>query len=521
MTETKPVFLGSVAQDYADFLRDESRRTGNAESISFPRNEAEVCSHLAAAFARGTPVTVQGGRTGITGGAVPEGGHVLNLSRLNRLKAVRHEGDSWRLTADPGVPLTELRRALETRRMESTDDPAAATHALADAPPLFLPTDPTEASATLGGMAACNASGARSFLYGPLRGYVEAIHMALADGDLLDLRRGRDRASGRTFDVTTQSGRHLKGSLPPYRMPAVKNAAGYFAADNMDILDLFIGSEGTLGTITELELRLLPLPAAIWGFTAFFSSEANALRFVAAIRSAPTGAVAIELFDHGALQLLRRQKETGGAFAGLPELKPNWHTAVYVEYHAESESDAETAVSEAAELMAACGGDPDQAWLACDARELERQKTFRHAVPESVNLTIAERKKKEPTLTKLGTDLSVPDGSLDELMALYHSGLDDAGLEYVIFGHIGNNHVHVNILPRTADEYAHGKALYLDWARWVVARGGSVSAEHGIGKLKRDMLRVMYGEAGIAAMREVKRVFDPQGRINPGNLFEP
>jgi D-lactate dehydrogenase (cytochrome) len=521
MNEAKPQFLENVAQDHADFLRDESRRTGKADSISFPRNEAEACGHLSAAFAKGTPVTVQGGRTGISGGAVPEGGHILNLSRLNRIKSVRREGDSWRLITEPGVPLTELRRALEARRIESADDPAAAARVLAEAPPLFLPTDPTEASATLGGMAACNASGARSFLYGAMRGYVEAIHVALANGDILDLRRGREKASGRSFSLTTRSGRRIAGSLPSYRMPTVKNAAGYFAADNMDLLDLFIGSEGTLGTITELELRLIPLPPAIWGFTAFFASEAEAIRFVAAVRSAPAGAAAIEFFNSGALQMLRRQKEAGGAFASLPELKPEWHTAVYAEYHANKESDAEAAVAEAAERMAACGGDPDQAWLACDARELERQKAFRHAVPESVNLTIAERKKKEPTLTKLGTDLSVPDGSLDELMSLYHGGLDKAGLEYVIFGHIGNNHVHVNILPRTAEEYTRGKALYLDWARWVVAQGGSVSAEHGIGKLKRDMLRVMFGDDGIAAMRKLKRMFDPHGKINPGNLFEP
>jgi D-lactate dehydrogenase (cytochrome) len=521
MADTKPAFQGNVAQDHADFLRDESRRTGKADSISFPRNESEVCDHLAAAFANGTPVTVQGGRTGITGGAVPEGGHILNLSRLNRIKVLRRKGDSWRLTAEPGVPLTELRRALESHRIESADDPAAASRALAEAPPLFLPTDPTEASATLGGMAACNASGARSFLYGAMRGYVEAIRVALADGDILDLRRGREKTAGRSFSLTTRSGRRIAADLPPYRMPAVKNAAGYFAADNMDLLDLFIGAEGTLGAITEMELRLLPLPPAIWGFTAFFASEPDAMRFVASVRAAPTGAAAIEFFNSGALQMLRRQKEAGGAFAALPELKPEWHTAVYVEYHAGVESDAEAAVAEAAERMAACGGDPDQAWLACDARELERQKAFRHAVPESVNLTIAERKKKEPTLTKLGTDLSVPDGSLADLMALYHGGLDKAALEYVIFGHVGDNHVHVNILPRTAEEYARGKALYLDWARWVVAHGGSVSAEHGIGKLKRDMLRVMYGEAGIAAMREVKRAFDPEGRLNQGNLFEP
>jgi len=104
-------------------------------------------------------------------------------------------------------------------------------------------------------------------------------------------------------------------------------------------------------------------------------------------------------------------------------------------------------------------------------------------------------------------------------MRMYHDDLRAAGLEYVIFGHIGNNHLHVNILPRTPDEYQHGKALYLEWARRVVAMGGTVSAEHGIGKLKTAMLEIMYGPAAIEQMRAVKRVFDPQMLLNRGTLF--
>jgi D-lactate dehydrogenase (cytochrome) len=146
-------------------------------------------------------------------------------------------------------------------------------------------------------------------------------------------------------------------------------------------------------------------------------------------------------------------------------------------------------------------------------------KTFRHAVPESVNMLIGERKKAIPELIKLGTDMSVPDDQLENVMAMYHEGLARAGLEYVIFGHIGNNHVHVNILPRSMEEYEQGKALYLDWAKQVVAMGGSVSAEHGIGKNKTEFLKVMYGEEGIQQMRSMKALFDPHSLLNPGNLF--
>jgi D-lactate dehydrogenase (cytochrome) len=119
----------------------------------------------------------------------------------------------------------------------------------------------------------------------------------------------------------------------------------------------------------------------------------------------------------------------------------------------------------------------------------------------------------------LGTDLSVPDAFLRTILARYRADLHRESLEHVIFGHIGDNHVHVNIIPDTLDDYRRGRALYLEWARAVVGLGGSVSAEHGIGKLKTDLLREMYGEKGIAEMRELKSIFDPAGILNPGNLF--
>lgn len=169
--------------------------------------------------------------------------------------------------------------------------------------------------------------------------------------------------------------------------------------------------------------------------------------------------------------------------------------------------------------MVALGADDDDCWMADNPKDLEIHKVFRHATPEAVNLLIDQRRKECPGLTKLGTEMSVPDEQLETVMQLYRDDLAAAGLEYVIFGHVGNNHVHVNILPRSMEELAEGKALYLKWAAEVVAVGGSVSAEHGIGKIKVSLLKIMFGLEGIAAMRELKKIFDPEGVLNPGNLF--
>ncbi len=514
----------TILEDYPDHLRDESRRQGCADSISFPGDERELRAHLRWAAEQGLPVTVQGGRTGLTGGAVPDGGHVLSLWRMRRYLGLRRhpDGVAWLLRVEPGILLSELRDALRDRAFDTTGWDAASRAAYAEFERqrrYIFPPDLTESGAALGGLAANNGSGARTFAYGAARASIHALRVVLADGDVLELERGAQRAVGRRFDLVTESGRHVAGALPGYQMPAVKNAAGYFAQDDMDLVDLFIGSEGTLGVIAALELKLVPAPAAMWGVTAFLPNEAAALELVNQARAAAKRPAAIEFFDAHVLDLLRAQKDGNPAFKDIPALPAAWRSAVYIEYHADSEDAAEEAVMGLSELMADCGGDADATWLATGERDIERFKVFRHAAPECVNLLIDERRKREPRLTKLGTDLAVPDARLREVMAMYHADLADAGLEYVIFGHIGNNHVHVNIIPHTLDEYQRGKALYLTWAERVVAMGGTVSAEHGIGKLKREMLHVMFGAAGIDQMRALKRLFDPTMRLGPGNLF--
>ena len=492
-----------------DFLRDESRKTGAADAIAFPDSTDALSATLRAAATLNVPVTVQGARTGISAGAVPDGGVIVNLSRMDRILDFRADplGNAF-LRAQPGVTLAALRRHL-------------ADHAnTAGIPYLFTP-DPTETSASLGGMAACNASGACSFAHGATRNHIEALTVALADGDTLTLRRGQAFASGHRFSLTTDSGRAINGDLPRLDMPAVKNAAGYWVKPGMDLLDLFIGSEGTLGIIAELELRLRPPPAATLGILCYFTDEARALSCVTALREAAPAAhphtlTAIEYFDAGALRLIRGSTASTGLL--LPPPRPHWNTALYLEW-ALADADAPAPAALTSRALRASGGHPDDTWTASDAPALDKLKAFRHAVPEQVNALIAERKRTHPDLTKLGTDLSVPDGKLRDVMRLYRRDLATAGLQHVIFGHIGNNHLHVNILPRDMEEYATGKRLYRAWAEQAVAWGGSVSAEHGIGRLKTDLLEAMYGKEGIDAMRRLKALFDPAGRLNPGRLW--
>jgi D-lactate dehydrogenase (cytochrome) len=471
-----------VLPDYQEYLHDESRRTGFADRIVFPKSEDDI--H--AALQSGQNITIQGARTGVTAGAVPEGGLILNLSRMNRIGDV--EGD--RITVQPGALLSEVRKTVE-------------------AAGLFFPPDPTETSASLGGMISCNASGALSFHYGPTRNWIHALRILLADGDILRIERGQ-KADSHQFSLTTERGRKISGTLPELPQPTVKSAAGYFIQPDMDLLDLFIGMEGTLGIITEATLKLIPAPTTRQALCAFFPSEKSAIQFARFLRETLHPA-AIEFFGHHALDLLRR------ADMDLPKIPNHAHTAITFEFH----DTAEEEILIAAEKMEKLGVGEDDCWIADTPHDIKIHKTFRHATPEAVNQLIDRRKQHCPGLTKLGTDMSVPDDGLETIIALYRSDLTAAKLEHVIFGHIGDNHLHVNILPRNMDELAQGKELYLHWADQVVAMGGSVSAEHGIGKLKVPMLGKMVGPNGIAAMRSVKAIFDPHTALNPGNLFPP
>lgn len=511
------------SDEYEEYRRDESRTCGEADSISFPASEQEVRDVLAEFHADGVPVTVQGARTGLAAGAVPHGGHVMSLGRMNRYLGMRQGDDgAFYLSMEPGVVLSELRKNLASKSLahDGWDDASLASlAAFESAPEQFFPTDPTEASACMGGIVACNASGARSYKYGPARPHVTALHVALADGDLLVLRRGERFADGRTLRLVTESGRELKLDLPTYQMPRTKNASGYYAADGMDAIDLFIGACGTLGVITRIEVALMPAPAVVWGVSCFFATEEAALDLTEKARPALACAAAIEFFDAGALDILRRQREQSTAFSALPKLADDAAVCVYVELDCESEEQATEQLYRLGVVLTEAGGDESSTWVARTEVDRERLIFFRHAVPESVNMLIDQRRRTDPTITKLGSDMSVPDERLHDVFALYRRTLAEAGLESAAWGHIGNNHIHVNVLPRDAADFRAGGELFAGWAAEATRMGGAVSAEHGVGKIKAGFLATMYGPDHIAESARLKAELDPKGQLGRGNLF--
>ena len=510
------------SENYSEYLRDESRTVGHCAYVAFPTSHNEALEIINEAYSEGLLITIQCGRTGLAAGAVPYGGLILNITRMNKILGMRYDGESYYIRLQPGVVLSELRKQIERRKFDTSSwdkSSVAAFNKFASDHEFFFSPDPTETSAGIGGMVACNASGARSYMYGPTRGYVTALKLILPCGQTATIKRGEFFAENGILSFPCDSGKLISLKLPKITMPNTKNASGYYIKDDMDAIDLFIGSDGTLGLITEIEIKLLPLPKVIWGVTCFFDCDDAAADFVSNVRKNADHIASLEFFDSNALDILRTQKENSTAFSALPYIDPRYGCAVYVELHCDSEDQAHKILFQVGDIMESSGGNPNFTWVAKTQSDRDKLQFFRHAVPESVNMLIDKRKKEDPVITKLGSDMSVPNEHLKDVMSVYAETLKDSGLEYASWGHIGDNHIHVNILPRNGEDYKKGKALFEKWAAIVTEMGGAVSAEHGVGKLKAPFLTIMYGENHIDEMADLKLSLDPKGLFGRGNMF--
>jgi len=170
-------------------------------------------------------------------------------------------------------------------------------------------------------------------------------------------------------------------------------------------------------------------------------------------------------------------------------------------------------------VLSAHGSSMEHTWGGMEESELARLKALRHSIAEQVNGVIARANAHHPEIHKVGTDAAVPGAALEEMFAFYRSEAEGTGLDYVIFGHVGDNHLHLNIMPSSPEDLVMGKELAARFARKAVELGGAVSAEHGIGRIKHDFLRLQYGDDGMRQMAAVKKAFDPSLVLNRGVVF--
>ena len=514
--------IGHDPDVIASFLEDAAHFPGGfASGISTPASEAEV----AAVVREASTILPIGAQSSLTGGATPRGEVLLSTSRLNRIVA---SGDDW-IRVEAGVTLVDLELALAK----------VGKH---------YPPVPTFTGAFAGGVVATNAAGAATFKYGTTRDWVRALTVVLASGDVLDLERGRTIAHPDGYFEIELPDRTVRVPVPRYTMPDVpKLSAGYFAAPGMDLIDLFIGSEGTLGVVTAVTLRVLPArPAKCLAFVPF-DDRSSALAFVTRLRNAaretwlacdPRGmdVSAIEHIDARCLALLR---EDGADRANGVSIPDGTAIALLVTLELPADMDAERAfkdIGRARErdapdtpLIRFCraldeAGVLDRVEIAVpgDAAREHQLLALREAVPAGVNARVGRAKAIDTRIAKTAADMIVPFEHLGELLEIYDAEFRARGLDAAVWGHISDGNLHPNVIPRSMDEAESGKAAILTFGREVIRLGGSPLAEHGVGRnpVKQQLLIDLYGREGVDEMRAVKRALDPAGKLAPGVLFQ-
>ncbi len=499
------------------YLRDESKLVGDAFGVVRAFDSKQVAQVLRICSYSCAPVTVSAGRTSITGSSVPYSGIVLDISQI---KGFDQQNPSC---VRPGTILADYRKGVDELG-------------------LFYPPDPTsQDSCAIGGNVACNASGALSYLYGPTREYIQGLEIAFTNGSLLSFKRG-DFISNRgfftvpkdRFDPPLQDDAIWpapKLDIKPWR--TCKNAAGLFSEDKMDLVDLFIGSEGILGVVTNIVTRLMPKRKPYFALMLYTHGRRQTVELV---KTLDLFRKAYSENDQHALEKIRKfwnrndppfltpacmEWFSSSCAALLSEPRASRlaesYGSIFIEQEYEPDQDPWDVAEVWSDFMETFndqnGQDPQEVYVevALDAKGIREIRNDRLMVPERLNQLI------RPGMVKIGADFATPMDKLEETLELYDQNLPK-GVSYT-FGHIGNAHVHYNITPRSEKEKLEVKDLNLRLAQKICQFGGTISAEHGAGKIKHQAVEIMFGPEGISEMLRVKKAFDPALVLNRHNIF--
>jgi FAD/FMN-containing dehydrogenase len=432
---TDPALTASYESDWT------GRFTGHALAVVRPADTSQVAAVVRACGEAGAAICLQGGNTGLVGASVPADGAVLlSTARLRDIGPV--DEVSAQVTVGAGVTLAALQQQVRSHGLDVGVDFAARD------------------SCTIGGMVATNAGGERVLRYGTMRAQVLGIEAVLADGTVVSRLAG----------------------LP-------KDNTGY------DVVSLLAGSEGTLGVITKLRLRLVPLLTARAVALVAVADTAASVDLVRAVRDRLPTLEAAELFYADGLALVREQTGMGAPFAADHPA----YVLVECAAHADPTDDLLAALEEAPGVI--------DATVATDPRGRHALWAYRESHTESINAAGVPVK----------LDVAVPLTALAEAVAALPDAIASAApnARTILFGHVNEGNLHVNVLDAVDEAEAVSDAVL----KVVASYGGSISAEHGVGRAKRAWLHLSRSAEEIAMMRSIKDALDPRGLLNPGVLL--
>jgi len=412
-----------------------------------PASTREVSEILKAAYREEIPVVPRGMGSGLAAGSIPfSGGIALSLTRMNRILEIDHA--NMMATAQAGVIAADLAAAVEAKGFFYPPDPASIKHS------------------TIGGNVAANAGGPRCLKYGVTGDYVMALEVVLADGQIF-------RTGGK----------------------AIKNVTGY------NLVQLLVGSEGTLGVVTEVTVKLLAMPRSRRTALVTFPRLTDASRSINAVLGTGILPATLELMDETAINCVEDYMRMG---------LPREAEAILVIETDGDEADARRDIEVVADICRQGGA--SEVRVAATAAESDGLWRARRSVSPSLG-------QKRPN--KLGEDITVPRSAIPEMVARLKEISKKYDLPIVIFGHAGDGNLHPNILfdQRDPQEWERVEQAVGDIFTVAVELGGALTGEHGVGVLKRPYLEMNLGPIAIDVMYSIKKALDPKGILNPGKIF--
>lgn len=490
-TSVRPTAFRGLYRDDAEARAVYSEAAGIAQiiprAVAVPADADDVVALVRWSAREGIPLIPRGSGSSMAGGAIGDG-VIVDLSRLDAMHDVDVASRSIR--CEPGV-------------LRNSVDVAARTVGLS------FPVDPSSgAYCTVGGMASTNSSGAHTLRYGSMRPWVNALDCVFTDGSRAELRRGTpapDVEPVRRFLAEADVLRAAERRAPSRHVGVRKESSGYGLsayAESGDLIDLLVGSEGTLAIIVGLELKLTPaFPATASVLGAFDTLDAAV---IAAGSARNAGASACELLDRTFLDVARR----GGAHVPAPEKA---EAVLLAEVEGNSVDECARLASALENAFVAAGA--STVALALDAPTEEAMWELRHAASPILS-------RLDPALKSMQfiEDGCVPPANLAAYVRGVRASLDARGVRGVIFGHAGDAHVHVNPLidVRESDWRARVDGLLADVTALTSRLGGTLSGEHGDGRLRAPLLHRVWSHEALERFAAVKRAFDPDSRLNPG-----
>lgn len=459
------------SDEFTSYLSDSSNYKGFADELYVPETSYELERIITDCGKKNVNITIRGAGTSTTGASAPNGGVIISMEKLN--KVIDFNLSNKTIIVQSGISLNELDNFLSPFG-------------------LYLPVDPTEKNATIGGNISTNASGAKSYKYGSIYNHIEQIKLYSLNKDLT--------LNNNTYDIDKTCNK-----------PILKNASGYLLDNNNGFL---FSSEGTLGVITEVKIKLSVKPENSIMFLIFFDNYNDLLKALSSIKSSNADEknkskvlldpCSIEYFDKYSMELL---------YKGIPNLPQNAICALWIEQECSNE-----AMGELIELwfyyLTNIIPMVNDTITFIDESSKNKFIILRHSIPEYINEKISIY-----GTNKIASDTAVPEINFEEHFNFINNIAENQKLESYTFGHIGNSHLHCNFIPKLINDVIYANKLVEQINLNAISLNGTISAEHGIGKIKNQYFKQMISKEIYNNMIKIKKKFDPKLIFGDGNIF--